>query len=82
MGEDEVKKRVEQELQDLSEKIQKLSAFLYSRKALDVSGQMRQTMEDQLHSMESYARALQHRIKIWGKTDEEIFTEYQIGKVY
>lgn len=77
---DEAKERVERELDELTEKITKLSGFLYGRKSMDanISRDMRFTMRDQLRSMEEYAACLQKRLIIWGKTDEELRKEYAI----
>lgn len=68
------KERVQVELKELNEKIVKLSAFLYSEKAIaeDLSYEMRRAMRDQLRCMSDYAIALQHRLAIWGKTDKEL----------
>lgn len=68
------KERVQIELEELNEKIVKLSAFLYSEKAIDksISWEMRNAMRDQLRHMSDYAICLQHRLAIWGKSDEEL----------
>lgn len=68
------KERVQYELEELKERIVKLSAFLYSEKAIaeDISYEMRNAMRDQLRYMSDYAICLQHRLVIWGKTDEEL----------
>lgn len=68
------KERVEKELDEIKERIVKLSAFLYSEKAIaaNISQEMRHTMRDQLRYMGEYAMCLQHRLAIWGKTDEEL----------
>lgn len=77
---DEAKERVEKELDELTEKITKLSGFLYGRKSMDanISRDMRCTMRDQLRSMEEYASCLQKRLMIWGKTDEELCRPYPL----
>lgn len=74
------KERVQIELKELNEKIVKLSAFLYSEKAIaeDISYEMRNAMRDQLRYMSDYAIALQHRLFIWGKTDKELGREPRI----
>ena len=71
---DPAKARVEQELSELSEKIVKLTSFLYSQKCMEakISQQMIYYMKDQLESMKRYAELLQKRLEIWGKTDKEI----------
>lgn len=82
MGEnikDEAKERVEKELDELTEKITKLSGFLYGRKSMDaeISNEMRFIMRDQLRNMEEYAACLQKRLMIWGMTDEELRRPYE-----
>ena len=69
---DAAKERVEKELEELNEKIVKLSAFLFGVKANALSRQMRWKMKEQLVSMQNYAECLQERLRIWGKTDEEL----------
>lgn len=69
---DEAKERVQKELEDLNEKIVKLARFLFSEKALVLSEAMRCAMGDQLRTMQEYAKTLIFRIRIWGKTDEEL----------
>ena len=68
------KERVEQELDELKEKITKLTAFLYGSTIISsgISRDMRYQMKRQLLSMQEYANALQHRLAIWGKTDSEL----------
>lgn len=72
------KERVQYELDELKERIVKLSAFLYSEKAIakEISYEMRNAMRDQLRYMSEYAICLQHRLAIWGKTDEELNKVY------
>ena len=74
MSETTAKERVEKELEELSEKIEKLSAFLYGNKILNagISREMRYQMKRQLLAMQEYSNALQHRLAIWGKTDSEL----------
>ena len=57
---DAAKERVEQELDELNEKIVKLSF------------RMRDLLREQLNVMQRYAEILQHRLVIWGKTDKEL----------
>ena len=68
------KERVEQELEELNEKMTKLSSFLYGKAILTtgLSNEMVYQMESQLYSMQQYAKCLQKRLLIWGKTDEEL----------
>lgn len=62
------KERVEQELDELNEKMVKLTAFLYGRKIVkgDVTATMRALMKQQLSYMQAYAETLQDRLMIWG----------------
>ncbi len=71
---DAAKERVEQELDELNEKIVKLSTFLYSKKIVEakLSFRMRDLLREQLNVMQRYAEILQHRLVIWGKTDKEL----------
>lgn len=71
---DPAKERVEKELEELNEKIVKLSSFLFSKKLITagLSRRMEDLLREQLRSMQDYARILQLRLSIWGKTDEEI----------
>ena len=77
------KERVEKELEELCDKIVKLTAFLYSAKILtaNLSDNMVYQMEEQLHSMRGYAKCLQARLKIWGKTNEDFDKEYTRAKL-
>ncbi len=61
------KKRVEQELDELHEKILKLTCFLYGRKIPGrvVTPEMRELMKQQLKHMQAYAEALQNRLMVW-----------------
>ena len=71
------KERVEKELEELNEKMTKLSSFLYGKAILtmDLSNEMTYQMETQLYSMQQYAKCLQKRLRIWGKTDKELMEE-------
>lgn len=69
---DAAKERVEKELEELNEKIVKLSAFLFGWKATTLSRQMRWKMKEQLVCMQNYAECLQERLLIWDKTDAEL----------
>lgn len=71
---DPAKERVEKELEDLNEKIVKLSSFLYGKKLVEagLSFRMRDLLSEQLRTMQRYAELLQNRLAIWGKTDEEL----------
>lgn len=78
---DEPKERVEKELDELNEKIVKLTSFLYGRKfaAAGVSFEMKSCLEEQLGTMQRYASILQRRLAIWGKSDEELS---RLNKIY
>lgn len=72
------KERVELELEELKQKIAKLSLFLFSKEIIDnklISREMYGLMRNQLSLMQDYARILQDRLKIWDKTDEELFKQ-------
>lgn len=71
---DPAKARVEQELEELNEKIIKLTAFLFGKKLVEMklSNRMVGGMHEQLDVMKRYAHILQQRLSIWGKTDEEL----------
>lgn len=71
---DEAKERVEKELEELSNRIVGLSGFLFGLKLHDakLSRQMEYELENQLLAMQQYAKCLQRRLAIWGKTDEEL----------
>ena len=61
------KKRVEQELYELNEKIVKLTRFLYGRKTTEgvVACGMIDLMKQQLKHMQAYAETLQNRLIFW-----------------
>ena len=71
---DPAKERVEKELEELNEKIVKLSSFLYGKKLVEagLSFRIRDMLNEQLRTMQRYAEILQNRLAIWGKTDEEL----------
>lgn len=72
---DVAKERLESELFELSAKIVKLTAFLYSEKTLkaNLSRRMIVLMKGQLETMSRYAEILQDRLSIWGMTDEQLY---------
>jgi hypothetical protein len=74
MAETTAKERVEKELEELNDKMTKLSSFLYGTAILtmSLSDEMTYQMETQLYSMQQYAKCLQKRLRIWGKTDKEL----------
>ena len=61
------KERVEQELDELNEKIVKLTCFLYGREITGgvVTPEMRALLKQQLECMQAYAETLQNRLMIW-----------------
>lgn len=69
------KERVQFELDELNQKIGKLSAFLFGSAIIekkDISNAMKGLLRRQLAQMQDYAQTLQERLAIWGKTDEEL----------
>lgn len=69
------KERVELELSELVERAEKLTRFLYGVKIIDdnkVSISMQGLMREQLNVMQKYIEILHNRLRIWGKTDEEL----------
>ena len=74
---DEYRVKVEQELSELLDKITNLTKFLYGNGLLkaNLSMRMKALLHIQLVEMTSYAKTLQSRLAIWGKTDEELEKE-------
>lgn len=69
------KERVQYELDEVKERIAKLSRFLFGNEILEakfISGTMKHLMRRQLGAMQDYAEILQERLIIWDKTDEEL----------
>lgn len=62
------KERVEQELDELNEKIVNLTRFLYGRKITEgvVNPEMLDLLKQQLKNMQAYAETLQNRLMVWG----------------
>lgn len=83
MAELNAKERVEKELEELNEKIVKLSGFLFGSKLItaNLSAQMVCEMRDQLRAMEDYAFRLQRRLLIWDKTDKQLNEERDCCKI-
>lgn len=81
---DPAKERVEKELEELNEKIVKLSSFLFSKKLIEsgISHRMRDLLAEQLRYMQDYARILQIRLSVRGKTDEEIHAGEKVCGCY
>ena len=71
---DEYRVKVEQELSELLDKIANLTKFLYGNGLLaaNLSVRMKALLHIQLSEMTAYAKTLQSRLSIWGKTDEEL----------
>nr|DAQ49178.1 MAG TPA: hypothetical protein [Caudoviricetes sp.] len=68
------KERVQFELDEIRERIAKLSRFLFSNEILEaksISVGMRHLMRRQLCVMQDYAEILQERLTIWDKPDED-----------
>ncbi len=74
---DSAKERVVAELNELNEKLVKLTSFLYGEKVIKagLSGEMRCALREQVRVMQEYALILQRRLDLWGKTDEDIYAE-------
>ena len=74
---DRAKARVQEELGDLCVKITKLSTFLFGDGVMNakLSMDMVYAMHEQLRIMQEYAKILQRRLIIWGKTDEELHSD-------
>ena len=70
------KTRVETELKELSEKIGKLSEFVYGKmRTANLSKGMCFLLNRQLEDMIHYAKILACRLEIWGKAEEDIDAE-------
>lgn len=61
------KQRVEQELKELTERVEKLCAFIASPKFLTISGTQQTLLREQLTAMEKYESTLKARLSVWGK---------------
>lgn len=74
---------VELELEKLAEKIGKLSQFIYGdMNFANLSDSMQRLLWRQKKLMEEYASVLVLRLKIWDKTDVEVYKEnIQIGVI-
>lgn len=69
------KERVQFELDEIRERIAKLSRFLFGNEILEaksISVGMRHLMRRQLCVMQDYAEILQERLTIWDKPDEDL----------
>lgn len=67
------KERVEIELEELTNKIVKLTQFIFSKNLYEIvkSREMVYELKDQLRVMQEYACILQERLRIWDKTDDD-----------
>ena len=68
------KERVKVELDELNQRIGKLSAFLFGSAIIekkDISNAMKGLLKRQLAQMQDYAQTLQERLEIWDKTNED-----------
>ena len=73
------KQRVEQELEELNEKIVKLTSVLFDDHiVMDISDNMRFLLRRQLNVMQEYSYVLRERLRTWDKTDEELKNEMHL----
>lgn len=68
---DEVKQRVIDELNELSEKTSKLVKFTLSEEFSSLSKNMQYLMKDQVRTMLEYGDILRRRLECWDMTDEQ-----------
>lgn len=68
---DEVKQRVTDELNELSERTSKLVKFTLSEKFSSLSKNMQYLMQDQIRVMIEYVNILRRRLECWNMTDEQ-----------
>lgn len=61
-----VETRVRKEREELSERISRLSGFLESERACEISARQVELLEMQLHVMIAYERILTMRLLEWG----------------
>ena len=74
---DEVKQRVIDELNELSERTSKLVKFTLSEKFSFLSTNMQYLMQDQVRVMLDYGNILRKRLACWGMTDEQLEKEFK-----
>ena len=67
---DDVKQRVVDELNELSERTSKLVKFVLSKKFSALNEQMQWLMQDQIRVMIEYGNILRKRLECWDVTDE------------
>lgn len=77
-GDSTPKQRVQTELNDLKDKIVKLTEFLYGENIIEsnISRDMVNYMEEQLKFMQAYACMLQNRLAIWDRQDKVEFQHH------
>lgn len=68
---DEVKQRVMDELNELSERTSKLVKFMLSEKFSSLSEKMQYLMQDQVRAMLEYGNILRRRLECWDMIDEQ-----------
>ena len=76
---DEVKQRVINELNELSERTSKLVKFTLSEKFNELTSTMQYLMKDQVRAMLEYGDILRRRLDCWDKPDDT--TGCVIGKI-
>ena len=71
---DRARERVEEELTQLLDRLSNLVTFYYGEglTKANLSKEMTRLLETQMSIMSSYVSILHERLKIWGKTDDEI----------
>ena len=69
---DEVKQRVINELNELSERTSKLVKFTLSGKFSFLSTNMQYLMQDQVRAMLEYGNILRKRLACWGMTHAQL----------
>ena len=69
---DEVKQRVIDELNELSERTSKLVKFTLSEKFSSLNINMQCLMQDQVRSMLEYGNILRRRLECWDMADEPL----------
>ena len=67
---DEVKQRVIDELNELSERTSKLVKFILSKKFSALNEHMQYLMQDQVRVMLEYGNILRKRLECWDMIDE------------
>lgn len=68
----DAKKRVQDELEELSERTSKLVKFTLSEKFSELTSTMQYLMKDQVRCMLEYGDILRRRLDCWDKPDEDM----------